>query len=336
MDVALYDPVVGYYAKADSPLGPAGDFYTAPQLHPLFGATVGRRVAEILADLGRGGGPLRVVELGPGDGELAAGIIAAVASIDGPHVDYVLVERAPARAASALHRSQRAAEGTRVRARLAPSLGEDGPFRGVVLGHEFWDAQPVRRLRSTAKGWEEIGVRWEGNRWVEVARPMPESERPVDLPAPLEAGSVIEVSPRAEASLREIADHLEDGRGIFIDFGAEQEEILRAHRFGTLTALRRHQVLESAVEDAGDADLSAYVNFTRMRVAAQRSGLTWVNDRSQAEALVAWGLSELKARWEGSVAPAEALKGHLAVKKLLFGFPQFRAVELAADAVPVR
>ena len=38
MDLVLYTEGLGYYAHHRSPLGPAGDFYTAPHVHPLFAA----------------------------------------------------------------------------------------------------------------------------------------------------------------------------------------------------------------------------------------------------------------------------------------------------------
>lgn len=337
MELALYAPGLGYYERPVSPLGPAGDFYTAPQLHPIFGATLGHHIADMLATFEMES-PLRIVELGPGDGELAASIIAEVARSRprGPTIDYLLVERSDRRAERALLRAQTAAEGTHLRPRCVPGLGAEGPFEGAVVANEFWDAQPVRRLRCLGGRWEEVGVRLDGGRLVEAARPLPESGRPVDLPEGVEDGSVLEIAPGAEANVREVADHLVRGRALFLDYGAEQEEILRTHRFGTLTAIHGHRVLDTTIEHAGDVDLSTYVNFSRIRAAARRAGLEWLDERSQAEALVAWGLADVKARWESTVAPEEALRGHLAVKKLLFGFPQFRVVELGPRTTSVR
>ena len=35
---ALYEPGHGYYRRPDPGPGPAGDFITAPETHPIFGA----------------------------------------------------------------------------------------------------------------------------------------------------------------------------------------------------------------------------------------------------------------------------------------------------------
>ncbi len=43
MELALYDPEGGYYRGPAARPGRAGDFLTAPELHPIFGASPSRR-----------------------------------------------------------------------------------------------------------------------------------------------------------------------------------------------------------------------------------------------------------------------------------------------------
>ena len=58
MDAALYAPGLGYYSAGARKLGAGGDFTTAPEISPLFGACVARQCAEVLRALetGRLGG----------------------------------------------------------------------------------------------------------------------------------------------------------------------------------------------------------------------------------------------------------------------------------------
>ena len=44
--VALYLPRGGYYVK-QSPFGAEGDFYTAPHLHPVFGALLSLQIFQM-------------------------------------------------------------------------------------------------------------------------------------------------------------------------------------------------------------------------------------------------------------------------------------------------
>ncbi|MBI5187928.1 MAG: hypothetical protein HZA07_02480, partial [Nitrospirae bacterium] len=37
MEMALYEPGLGYYTSDKTGIGRAGDYYTSPHLHPAFG-----------------------------------------------------------------------------------------------------------------------------------------------------------------------------------------------------------------------------------------------------------------------------------------------------------
>ena len=83
MERALYDPAYGYYATSGDRPTRSGDFLTAPELHPIFGATLARQVDEMWQRLGR---PDEFVmrEFGAGTGALFLGIADGLASIGSP------------------------------------------------------------------------------------------------------------------------------------------------------------------------------------------------------------------------------------------------------------
>ena len=64
MELALYAPGLGYYAGGAAKFGGAGDFVTAPELTPLFGATLAR-VARVVLE--RVGGDVLVITRYAGD-----------------------------------------------------------------------------------------------------------------------------------------------------------------------------------------------------------------------------------------------------------------------------
>src|SRR5262245_52972684 len=53
MDLALYDPRNGYYARATRRSGRAGDFFTSVDVGPLFGELLEVQLAEMFAILSR-------------------------------------------------------------------------------------------------------------------------------------------------------------------------------------------------------------------------------------------------------------------------------------------
>jgi SAM-dependent MidA family methyltransferase len=336
MDLALYAEDLGYYARATTPFGPTGDFYTAPRVHPLFGRSIGRHLASLLERLGTFG-RLRIVELGPGDGTLAASILPEL----GPEgrargsLEYVLVERSEALARTARERIEPLGRALGVRVRTCESVGALGPFEGAVVANEFLDAQPARRLRWSGSSWSELGVRREGDRLVpaEAALSSPIPGDP--LSDPLEVGAIAEISPAAEAVVREIGDHLVRGSAIFLDYGMEEPELLRAHPRGTLAAVSGHRYVDDPLAHPGATDLSTFVNFTRIRAAAQRARLEERTYLSQAEVLGLWGFQELfDAELRSAGSSENEVRLRLAAKNLLFGFERFRVLELAAPGTP--
>jgi len=329
METALYAPGRGRYARRPGPLGPSGDFYTAAHVTPLFGRTIAGRIREVRARLGAPSG-FSVVEVGVGDGALAAAIVPELA---GAAAEYIAVDRSEELLRPALERLAPVAHAAGLALRSARSLAEAGPVTGVVLANELLDALPARRLRWTGTAWSELGARRDGGRWIAAERPAPAPVRDAPAPEGLAPGQIFEYSPAAEAWVRELADHLAGGLAIVVDYGAGTEELLRGHPEGTLAAVRAHRPIADPFDRPGSADLSVFVNFDRLRAAARRAGLVELAFRAQAEALGAWGFPErFDAAVRSSGGGEAEVRLRLAVKNLLFGFERFRALELAAPA----
>jgi SAM-dependent MidA family methyltransferase len=337
MELALYAPGLGYYTRERSPLGPAGDFYTASHVSPLFAQALAQKLASVAGELAPGS-PATFVELGSGDGALAEGVVRALttsASLGRPFT-YVVVERSGGLRQRSLARLRAAVQGASVSVRDAPSLAEVGPVAGAVVASELLDAQPVRRFRRREGEWAELGVWVQGPTLVEAERPIGRALAE-PLPSAAEEGAVVERSPAAEAIVREIADHLVAGRALLLDYGMEESELLAGHPRGTLAAVRGHRAIDDPLDLPGSTDLSVFVNFTRVRTTARAVGLTEVAFERQAEALGRWGFPALLDR-ELAGAPSEEAKVRLrlAAKNLLFGFDRFRVLELApAGAGPL-
>jgi SAM-dependent MidA family methyltransferase len=331
MELALYAPEEGFYTRGSAAIGPAADFYTAPHVSPLFGQTLANRVVREFESLGR---PYRftIIEMGPGEGALAEPLVSSL----GPRlpadteVRYLIGERSGPLRRRALDRIGRAAPAT-WEVGAVDSVGAMGPFVGMLLANEYLDAIPGQRFVLRGHAWHELGVRWTDGRfrWVESEASAP--QRSLAWPTGVEEGTILEVSRTQEAFLRELADHLLAGVALFLDYGMEEDELVRGHPRGTLAAYRDHRISDDPLLDPGTADLSMYVNFTRLRHAARAAGLTEVGSpRSQSQALGEWGIAEL-IRGELDRAPSEEarVKAHLAAKNLLFGFDRFRVWELS-------
>jgi len=301
MALALYAPGLGYYSNASRKFGrmpsSGSDFVTAPEMTPLFGRALAVQVAEAL----QATSTTEVWEFGAGSGALAAQLLDGL----GDQVRrYTIVDLS-----GSLRERQRellARFGERVRwvAELPEAMA------GVVVGNEVLDAMPVKLLARTQGMWHERGVTVEGERFAW-------SDRPTEFRPPLEiAGEhdyLTEIHAQAQAFIRTLADRLAHGAAFFIDYGFGESEYYHPQRhMGTVMCHRGHMADTDPLEDVGEKDITAHVDFTSLAVAAQEAGLPTLGYTTQARFLVNCGLVPLlaEASMPGRVAGQRLIAEH--------------------------
>ena len=295
MELALYDPDGGYYRSAEARPGRGGDFLTAPELHPIFGASLATGLRDIWERLGRPD-PFVIREHGAGTGALALGILDALAGPDhAPFlaaIRYEPVEVDPRRieafetALTAAGHADRAAR-----------PGTD-PFDGVVLANEVLDALPVHRVRRSGDELRELAVDLgpDGS-FIEVDIPPTTPALAERLDAEgikLADGQTTEICLAIDAWVADATVALRRGLVVLIDYGAPAAELYDPvrRRDGTLRAYVRHQVHDDPYRFVGRQDLTAYVDVTAVERAARAVGLTTVGITTQAEALMGLGIED--------------------------------------------
>ncbi len=287
MDLALYDPEVGYYARAAQRSGRAGDFFTSVDVGPLFGGLLEIQIAEMAALLVAGStssAPFDLVEAGAGNGRLGADILVAMRERDPALFESVrlhLVETSAA--ARAQHDTVLGDYSPRI-ASSSASLPDS--VDGVIVANELLDAMPVHYVVQREHELHEIYVDADGQGLRLTEGPL-SSPRIADylerLGVELEPGWRAEIHLAAVDWIREAARRLRRGFMILIDYGHEARELYSlTHSSGTLTTFSGHRSAgpESAVPawlaNPGDQDITAHVDFTSVRMAAETAGLTTI------------------------------------------------------------
>ena len=319
IDLALYHPELGYYSTAPQRSGRAGDFFTSVDVGPLFGRLVAVQLAEMWRFLDRPAA-FDLVEAAAGNGRLARDVLDAAAADDAAFhaaVRLHLVETS-ARARGA----QRAALGPHA-AKLASS-GPDLPasFAGALLANELLDALPPRAVVMREDGLRERVVTLSGGAFVEADGPPAPPEVAAYLErvgARLEPGWRAEVNLAAERWVSEAARRLSRGFLIVIDYGHEAATLYAAsHAAGTLTSFSRHASDPAAggwLKAPGTQDITAHVNLTGVRLAAEREGLETLAALDQTYFLLGLGAANRLADRTGD--EVADLKRRLALKTLL-------------------
>lgn len=281
MALALYAPGLGYYANASRKFGamPGGgsDFVTAPEMTPLFGATLAVQVREALEVTGT----RDIWEFGAGSGALAAQLLQELGTRVGR---YTIVELS----GSLRHRQQIALAPFGERVRWVSELPQR--IHGVVVGNEVLDAMPVKLLVRKGGVWHERGV----TVCSAAAHPAWE-DVPTELRPPVEiAGThdyLTEIHPHAQAFMRTLADRLHEGAAFFLDYGFPEAEYYHPQRLmGTVMCHRGHRADPDPLDSPGEKDITAHVDFTGIAVAAQEAGLPTLGYASQGRFLINCGL----------------------------------------------
>jgi SAM-dependent MidA family methyltransferase len=326
----LYAPGLGYYVAGTRKFGPAGDFVTAPELSPLFGAAL---AVEVCAHLARHGG--EVIELGAGSGSLAADLLRGLEAARALPRRYAILEVSPD-----LRERQQAAL-----AREVPDLAarvewiDALPARwdGVVVMNEVLDAIPPHVLVRRGGRWSERGVVRCGDGFAIEDRPLG--------PGPLRALAesrfpeaidyVSEVNPVAEALVEDLGRRAGSGAILAIDYGFPRGEYYHPQRTtGTLMGHYRHRAHADPLLWPGLSDLTAHVDFTAIAEAGVRGGLSVAGFTTQAGFLLSCGILDRLAA-VGQPTSVDYLREAAAVQKLLSPAEMgelFKVLALATDA----
>ncbi len=300
METVLYHPGLGYYSGGATKFGAAGDFVTAPELSPLFGQTLAQPLAAWL----RNTGP-QLLEFGAGSGALAAQLLNTLGDMGCAPQCYFILELSGALRARQRDTLQQQAPQWVERVHWLDTLPTD--FNGVMFGNEVLDAMPVHLFIKHAGAVWERGVSEQNGQLQFAERPADEMLRAqvqaleTQREAALPDGYLSELCPAASAFIASVAQCLQRGVLLLIDYGFPAREYYHTQRTqGTLMCHYRHHAHDDPFLYPGLQDITAHVDFSAIAQAAHRAGLERIGYTSQARALVNAGITDLAAELDRS------------------------------------
>jgi SAM-dependent MidA family methyltransferase len=297
MELALYHPEQGYYAREAQRSGKGGDFFTSVDVGPLFGELLAVQFAEMQALLDREapGAPFELIEAAAGNGRLSRDVLDA-AERHHPALYAVarltLVERS-----AAARQSQRDALGPQAIKLSASGADLPGAVHGVIFANELLDAMPAHAVVMRGGALREIYIDDRGDQLVEVEDTLSTSalhEHFERVGARLGEGARAEVSLAALDWVKAAARSLASGFLVLIDYGHTAAELYSAtHAGGTLMAYHRHTAGRvDWLARPGEVDLTTHVDLTAVQLTAEAAGLRTLGVIDQTYFLTALGLAE--------------------------------------------
>lgn len=299
MELALYAPGLGYYSGGAMKFGrraeDGSDFVTAPELSPLFAATLARPVAQALET----SGTRDVMEFGAGTGKLAAGLLNALHELGVPFDSYSIVDLS-----GELRERQRAtieADAPELAAKVRWLHALPPAFAGVVIGNEVLDAMPVRLVVRKLGAWHERGVVELNGRFAFDDHPLSGDPLVATIDTAIDAANdepfveyVTETHEAALAFTKTICTMLTRGAAFFIDYGFPRHEFYHAQRAtGTLMCHYRHRAHGDPFLYPGLQDITAHVEFTGIAEAGVETGADLLGFTSQARFLMNAGITDV-------------------------------------------
>jgi len=327
MDLALYSPGLGYYAAGANKLGPAGDFTTAPEISPWFGATIARSIRPSLDALKQKYQVSQILEFGAGSGALARSILEQFHR-DGVLLDtYYILDVSPDLKDRQKKLLLPFLESIQSKTQLIWLEQLPSNFTGVMLANEVIDAFPVELIVKRQTGWHYRHVTTSQTStdhplldWTD-GPPVPAANLPNELlivQDQLPIGYQTEIHPQAQAWISSVADTLKEGVFLTFDYGFPGREYYHPQRSsGTLMAHFAHRATPDPFYLPGLCDLTAHVEWTTLADTAIKHGLHCIGYQSQAAFLLNAGIGELLLENLDPREPSLFLPHSNAIQKLL-------------------
>lgn len=318
----------GFYMAAGR-AGRRGDFLTAPEVGPLFGAVVARAVDSWWRDLGRPD-PFTVLEWGAGPGTLARAVLAAEPEVlSSGALRWVMIERSAAQ--RELHPTHPRVES------VGPERASSTVDAGLVLANELLDNLAFDIVELDADGWAEVRVALDADRF--VLRRSPEH---VVTDMPLEGiavGTRLPHQPAVRAWLADALRSVARGRVVVFDYGGSTADLVA--RDGAW--LRTHAAHDGGLDwlaEPGACDITVDVDLDQLQREQPAD-----RHESQAAWLARFGIDALvdegRAIWEASagVGDLAALRARSRIREAEAltdpaGMGGFHVLEWAVGAAP--
>ncbi len=322
MSLCLYHPEYGYYTRGQERTGVEGDYFTSPDLHPVFARLLARQAAEMWTAMERPT-PFTWVEMGAGRGFFACDFLAwSAKALPGffAALDYVAIEP------GALQRQQigvrLAAAGVASKVRLLPNLDEITPVSGCFFSNELVDAFPVNVVTRVGGRLREIYVTATDDELREIPGSISDTAIAAYVARyahQLEEGHRVEVNRHGQTWIRSIAEKLACGFVLTIDYGDMANRLFTLDRpRGTLLAYHGHSANEDYFTAPGETDLTAHVNFTALIDAGKSAGLEVAGFTTQEKFLLALGeANQFADLYDDGQSDVEKLNARLKLKRLI-------------------
>lgn len=298
MEECLYYPGLGYYESGKNIIGTGGDYYTSPDIHPVFGRLIAKQLHQMARILG--GDRFDVLEIGGGKGILAKDILDCI-SKNYPDlfkkINYIILDKSASLRDQQERFLSKFTEPAERKVYWIQDLSElSGSLVGSILSNEFFDALPVHRTAMVNGMLSELFVTHKDGRFIETAdRPSTEdlSRYLERIRISLGEGSIAEINLEAVRMISRLGKILDKGFIITIDYGHHSNDLFSpSRRLGTLLCYYKHTLGADPFIRIGEQDITTHIDFTSLSLSGKEVGLEVTGFTDQMSFLMGLGIAQ--------------------------------------------
>ncbi len=297
MEMALYEPSLGYYASEKFEIGKYGDFYTSPHLHPVFGIMIGKQIEEMW-QLMKKPSDFIIVEPGAGAGYMCKDILDYLNNkgiLD--FFTYMIIENN----SFVRDKQKLLLKDYSEKVNWFSSLEEIGKIRGCIISNELLDSFPVHIIEMGDELQEIYVTVDDKNNFSEEIKEIKDKPSTEDLnhyikefSISLPRGYRTEINLRIREWLKIVSKVLSEGFIFTIDYGYPVWDYYSEERNrGTLLCYYRHQINENPYQNIGKQDITAHVNFTSLKKWGEEYGFKTIGYCQQGVFFVSLGIDKI-------------------------------------------
>jgi SAM-dependent MidA family methyltransferase len=324
MEMALYEPDLGYYVSGKEKWGKEGDYITTLDVSSSFARMIARQILEMWQQLGSPEG-FHIIEVGAGRGWLTAEVLRALAEYDAPMAKGLNVHLVEKNNGFCEEWARWSDDGLVFKSlewhRDVTEI--EGPLKGCIFSNELFDAMPFHRVVMRRGALKEIYTCIDDDgAFKDIEGDLTSTalaEYFDELGMEIGEGQSTEVNLNIAPWVEAASELLEEGFLITVDYGMPAWRLYGRANSGTLMCHFRHTLNDEPYLNLGRQDITAHVDFTTLKNIGNKSGFTTIGYTSQRCFMMGLGvLEELAAVGEDrGGSEAEAILHNQGIKELI-------------------
>ena len=291
MKLVLTQSKSSYY-RSKNPIGEQGDFITSPEISQMFGEMIGIWVYQQWLKLGKN--HINLVELGPGNGSLTRDVIKVLSKTDMQNKFSVRLFEINEELKNAQKESLRS---IKQNVNWIRELDEIENKQSIFLANEFFDALPINQYIKEKNTWKEFILKLSpgANQIIFDKKQVPDQLDEQFKYEYIHAkdGAIIEESIEALQIAKFLAQHAKkfDSAALIVDYGYDikSQDRVSNQFYSTLQAIKEHKYVP-ILDKLGSCDLTAHVDFNKLKLAINSSGAKSFGTITQRDFLKSLGI----------------------------------------------